>query len=428
MWLVIAVLGAALTVTLIFAGRMRTRLNAAQQRVLGQEAEYQQVLDRLKENDLRLRTIIETEPECVKLQTADGILLEINPAGLRLMGADQPEDIIGKLIYTIVAPEYLDMYQTNVRRVFDGEAVIYAFKATTLKGQVVWMETHAVPMRDARGNIYALLGITRDITEHRQAEEQARRHQSELARVARLSIMGEMATGIAHEVNQPLAAISNFARGCLRRLRSANVNPADLIEPLLEVCEQAERASEILRHVRDFVRKSELQMKPIDINLVVQAAVKFNDLEARQHDAVVRLELQAQLPPVQADAIMLEQVIGNLVRNAFEAMAEACSPLREVTVRTFAVNGHAIEIEVSDTGPGIDGTVIDHVFDQFFTTKKEGIGMGLSISRSIIESHGGRVRAESGRTGGVTFRITLPIALPPPMTLPTTETKATLHA
>lgn len=410
MWVAIVVLGGALAVSLTLVAIMLRRLRDAQRRVLDKETEYQKVLDRLTENDSRLRAIIESEPECVKLQTADGTVLEVNPAGLKLMGADRPEDIIGKLIYIIVAPEYVDIYRKNMGRVFSGETVIYEFKAITLKGKTAWLETHAVPMRDARGTIYALLGITRDITEHRQAEEQARRHQTELARVARLSTMGEMATGIAHELNQPLSAIATFARGCIRRLRSDNMNPADLFEPLKEVCEQAERASAILTHVRDFVRKSELQVKPLDIKQIVHTVVKFTELEARQQGAIVRLDLNVQLPRVQADAIMIEQVICNLVRNALEAMTEAKSHRREVTISARPFHDDAVEIEVGDTGPGIDGALIDQVFDQFFTTKPEGIGMGLSISRSIIESHGGRVRAESGKDGGATFRFTLPIS------------------
>jgi C4-dicarboxylate-specific signal transduction histidine kinase len=231
-----------------------------------------------------------------------------------------------------------------------------------------------------------------------------------LTHVARLSTMGEMATGIAHELNQPLSAIANFARGCLRRLRSDHLDPSELIKPLEEVCEQAVRASEILSHVRDFVRKSELQLKPADINHIVHSIVKFNELEARQYGATVTLALAQHLPQIQADAIMIEQVICNMVRNAFEAMAEAHSPQREVYISTRAIEGDAIEIEVVDTGPGIDGAVIDQVFDQFFTTKAEGVGMGLSISRSIIEMHGGRVRAESGKQGGTTFRFTVPIS------------------
>jgi PAS domain S-box-containing protein len=406
----ITVLGVALTVSLTLVAVMLLRLREAHRRVIDKETEYQKVLDHLTQNDSRLRAIIESEPECVKLQTADGTVLEVNPAGLKLMGADRPEDIVGKLIYSIVAPEYIDIYRKNMARVFSGETVIYEFKSITLKGKMAWLETHAVPMRDTRGTIYALLGITRDITEHRQAEEQARRHQMELTHVARLSTMGEMATGIAHELNQPLSAIANFTRGCLRRLGSDNMDPTDLIGPLEEVCDQAERASAILRHVRDFARKSELQMKPLDINHIVHTVVKFTDLEARQHGAIVRLNLDVELPRVQVDAIMIEQVICNMVRNAFEAMADAKSQRREVTICTRPFGGDAIEIEVGDTGPGIDGAVIDQVFDQFFTTKPEGIGMGLSISRSIIESHGGRVRAESGKDGGTTFRFTVPLS------------------
>jgi len=410
MWYGLVVLGGALTAALIGLALAHRRLREAEHRVRDQEAEHQRVLDRLKENEYRLRAIIESEPECVKLQAADGTVLEINPAGLALVDAERPEDIIGKRIYCIVAPEYTEFYRENMRRVFAGEAVVYEFRAITLKGRTSWMETHAVPLRDARGAIYALLGITRDITQHKQAAEQARRFQAELARVARLSTMGEMATGIAHELNQPLSAIANFARGCIRRLHSDNMDPGELVEPLEEVCEQAERAGEILRHVRDFVRKSELQLEPVDINQTVRTLVKFTELETRQHGATVNLDLDAEVPRVRADAIMIEQVICNLVRNAVEAMAEAQSRRREVTIRTRPVDDDIVEIEIVDTGPGIDEAVIDQVFDQFFTTKPEGVGMGLSISRSIIESHGGRVRAESGRNGGATFRFTLQAA------------------
>ena len=289
MLLGLVALGGALTVALIALAAVLLRLREAQQRVRDKEAAHLGVLERLQENEYRLRTIIESEPECVKLQAADGTVLEINPAGLRLLDAARPEDIIGKKIYDVVAQEFRYIYRENMRRVFEGEAVVYEFKAITLKGRTAWMETHAVPLRDARGAVYALLGITRDITEHKWAEEQGRRHQTELARVARLSTMGEMATGLAHELNQPLSAIANFARGCIRRLRSGDMAPADMIEPLEEVYEQAERAGEIMRHVRDFVRKSEPRMTAVDINQVVRSVVKFTELEARQHETIVTL-------------------------------------------------------------------------------------------------------------------------------------------
>lgn len=383
------------------------RLREAQRKIEERESRHETVLDRLQENEYRLRAIIESEPECVKLQGEDGTVLEINPAGLRLVDANQPADIIGRKIFSVVSPEFVDIYRDNIRRVFAGESVVYEFRAITLKNRVAWMETHAVPLRDARGKIYALLGITRDITEHKLAEEQARRHQTELARVARLSIMGEMATGIAHELNQPLSAIANFSRGCIRRLRHGSMTPAELIEPLEEVCEQAERAGDILRHVRDFVRKQEPKLRQVDINQIVRAVVKFTEHEARQHRVLILLELDRELPKIPADAIMIEQVMVNLIRNAIEAITEANPSVREIRIHTHPLGGEAVEVEIADSGPGIDGEVIDQIFDQFFTTKQDGIGMGLAISRSIIEAHGGSVRAESRRDGGAILRFSL---------------------
>lgn len=410
LWLALVVLGGSLAASLIFLGALLGRLRETERRLDEKESRHETVLDRLQENEFRLRTIIESEPECVKLQAEDGTVLEINPAGLRLVDANQPADIIGRKIFSVVAPEYFDIYRENMRRVFAGEAVVYEFRAITLKNRVAWMETHAAPLRDARGNIYALLGITRDITEHKQAEEQARRHQTELARVARLSTMGEMATGIAHELNQPLSAIANFSRGCIRRLRSGGMSPQELIVPLEEVCEQAERAGDILRHVRDFVRKREPRLKSLDVNQIVRAVVKFTEHEARHQCTHVRLNLDPLLPKVAADAIMIEQVIVNLVRNAIEAMTEVTPSRREIVIQTRLFESDSVEVEVADTGPGIEGGLIDQVFDQFFTTKPEGVGMGLAISRSIIESHGGKIRAESSRDGGAILRFTLKIS------------------
>lgn len=400
--LVLLALGAALVSSLILATYLMFRLRDARCLIEQQKAEHKLVHDRLAENEYRLRTIIESEPECVKLQAADGTVLEINPAGLRLLDAKNQCDVVGQRIYRFVAPEDCDLYRENMDRVFAGESVVYEFRGITLSGRTCWMESHAVPLRDASGEIYALLGITRDITEHKDVAESTRRHQTELARVARLSTMGEMATGIAHELNQPLAAIANFARGCIRRVRAGDMNQNDLLAPLTEVCEQAERAGEILRHVREFVRKRELDLVSVDINQIVRTVVKFTEMEAFQQGAIVRLDLMEDLPRVQADTIMLEQVLYNLARNAFEAMAEELTNKRVVTIRTRYEASEGVMIEVSDTGPVVEPDIVEQMFDQFFSTKPEGVGMGLSISRSIIESHGGRLSVKVGVNGGVT--------------------------
>lgn len=410
MWLLAAVVVCgALAATAIGLVVARARLHEAEQRVRDQESQQEGISARLRENENRLRAIIESEPECMKLQAANGTVLEINPAGLALVEADAPGDIIGKPIYLLVAPESRDVYRSHVRRVFEGESVAYEFRLVTLKGRSRWMQTHAAPLRDAGGAIYALLAITRDITERKLAEEHARRHQIELARVAWLSTMGEMATALAHELNQPLSAIAAFARGCTRRLRAGTATLQDLREPLDSIGEQAERAGEVIRHVREFVRRRELALGRVDVNQIARSLAHLAEIDARQHEAVLRLELAPHLPSVVADPIMVEQVIGNLVRNAIDAMTEACSPRREITLRTAQRNG-AVEVEVVDTGPGLAAAAIEQVFDPFFTTKADGVGMGLSISRSIVEAHGGCIGVDSVAGSGATFRFSLPLA------------------
>lgn len=409
LWLAAVVVCGALAAALIGLAVARARLHEALQRVRDQASQHEDVAARLRENEHRLHAIIESEPECMKLQAANGTVLEINPAGLALVEADSPGDIVGKPIYLLVAPECRDVYRANVRRVFAGEPVVYEFRLVTLKGRSRWMETHAAPVRDARGGVSALLAITRDITERKAAEERARRHQIELARVARLSTMGEMATALAHELNQPLSAIAAFARGCTRRLRAGTATLDELREPLDAIGEQAERAGDVIRHVREFVRRRELVLAAADVNQIARSVAHFAEIDARQHDAVVRLDLAPRLPPAQADSIMVEQVIGNLVRNAIDAMTEARSPQREITLRTAQRDG-AVEVEVADTGPGIAADLADQVFEPFFTTKHDGVGMGLSISRSIVEAHGGRIAVDGAAGGGATFRFSLPLA------------------
>ncbi|MBE2243011.1 MAG: PAS domain S-box protein [Burkholderiaceae bacterium] len=410
-WLGVVALSGALVAATIVLVLSQARLREAVQRVSEQESQQVGMSNRLRENEYRLRAIIESEPECMKLQAANGTVLEINPAGLALLQADCPGDVIGKPIYLLVASEYRDAYRENVRLVFEGESVVYEFRLVTLKGRSRWMETHAAPLRDAHGAIYAMLAITRDITDRKLAEERARHHQNELARVARLSTMGEMATALAHELNQPLSAIANYAHGCTRRVRAGIATLDELEEPLDAIGEQAERAGAVIRHIRDFVRRREIALEAVDINQVVRSVAQFAEIEARQYETSIRLDLAHGLPAVLADPIMIEQVIANLVRNAIDAMVDANSPRREISVRTLPTSRAAVEVEVSDTGPGIDAAFADQVFTPFFSTKHEGVGMGLSISRSIIESHGGSIGIDSRPGGGAKLRFSLPVAV-----------------
>jgi signal transduction histidine kinase len=240
-------------------------------------------------------------------------------------------------------------------------------------------------------------------------ETRSRQHQAELAHAARLHTLGEMAAGLAHELNQPLAAIVNYARGCALRLRAGDVEREQLIEVIEEMSEQALRAGEVLRRVREFARTGELHRERLDPTELVREAARLAEVDARRLGVAMRLESSGDTPPVEVDRIQVEQVILNLVRNGFEAMEVPRGP-RELRIRTSTTAHGEIEIAVSDTGTGLPEGVASRVFDPFYTTKPDGLGLGLAISRSIIEAHGGRLWASNGGRGA-TFHFTLPAAI-----------------
>jgi PAS domain S-box-containing protein len=247
-----------------------------------------------------------------------------------------------------------------------------------------------------------------DVTERKRAEEAARNHQAELTHVLRVTSMGEMAAGLAHEINQPLSAIANYAQGSVRRLRA---NPAD-VGPVLAVIDdiaaEALRAGEIIRRLRSLIRKEAPRQDWVDVNEVVGEVVRLLEPETRQHGVTVRVYADVQLPTVVVDRIQIEQVILNLVRNAVDAMLEV-SGRRELVIRTAAAGGDWVELSVRDTGPGLTAGVLERLFDPFFSTKPAGLGMGLSISRTIIEAHHGRLWVTSPAGGGADFHFTLPV-------------------
>ena len=250
-----------------------------------------------------------------------------------------------------------------------------------------------------------------DVTERKRAEEAARQHQAELTHVLRVTSMGEMAAGLAHEINQPLTAIASYAQGSVRRLRA---NPPQ-VEPVLAVIDdiaaEALRAGEIIRRLRSLIRKEAPRQDWVDLNEVVGEVVRLLEPEARQHGVTVRVHADARLPALVADRIQIEQVILNLVRNAVDAMREV-EGRRELDIRTAAVGDDAVELSVRDSGPGLSAALLEHIFEPFFSTKSAGLGMGLSISRTIIEAHQGRLWATSSVGGGANFHFTLPAPTP----------------
>jgi two-component system sensor kinase FixL len=252
------------------------------------------------------------------------------------------------------------------------------------------------------------VGTLHDVTERRRAQNQMRETQERLTHVARLSTMGEMTSGLAHELNQPLTAIAMYAQAAERLMTQAHPGEEDVISALHHIATQALRAGEIIRRLRAMVRNRETREEQVDLNELLQELVVLAEADARLHHVHVRLDLASTPPKVMADPIQLQQVLLNLVRNAIEAVADLETPRRTVTLRTAPTPVGDAEISVTDLGPGVDPGIRERLFDAFFTTKPEGTGLGLAISRSIIENHGGRLAQRPNEPVGSCFYFTLP--------------------
>jgi C4-dicarboxylate-specific signal transduction histidine kinase len=252
--------------------------------------------------------------------------------------------------------------------------------------------------------------MARDISARKQAEEQERQHLAELTRAWHANAMGEMASGLAHELNQPLCAIQNYASGCLRLAGKTPVDMDVLRNSIGQIGEQAERAAGIIKRIRGLVGKREPRRTTLDVKALLNDAVSMIEKEATRNNVTVVPELAARLPRIQADDVEIEQVALNLMRNAIEAMGDDGLAERTLTIATSRPDEGTIEVAIKDTGRGLSPKLSGTVFDSFFTTKEEGLGIGLSLSRRIVEAHGGRLWAESDGQSGATFRFTLPVA------------------
>lgn len=247
-----------------------------------------------------------------------------------------------------------------------------------------------------------------DELERQSACAARQQHHSELARVSRLSTIGEMAASLAHELNQPLTGAINYSSGCLRLLRKGEADTGKLMDAMERAVEGATLAADIIRHVREFVQKSEVQHSAVDLNSAVRDVIALIDQEASRHHVEIQLELAEDLPAVEGNLIQLEQVILNFLRNGIDAIDAAGHARRQLTIATSRYEGR-VKLTASDTGEGIPDAALARIFDAFYTTKSDGMGIGLSISRSIIESHQGRVSARSLPGGGAELSFDLPV-------------------
>jgi PAS domain S-box-containing protein len=360
----------------------------------------------LAESERRRATILSTARDGIVSIDAYGQILSANPAAERIF--ERPGCLlIGFDIHGMIdrAPNEPPLINRIVSSRSAG-VTTWELDARRADGQVFPIELSVGLSEPADVEQYTL--VIRDITLRRKTEARARQHQAELAHVSRVSLAGEMAGALAHELSQPLTAIAAFARGCLRLLAGPVPEPEALYEGVSEVVQQAERAGDVLGRLREFMRGGASQRALVEVGPLIDTAVGLARAEAVQNEIEIEVRVDPGLPAILADHIQIEQALLNLLRNAIDAIAIAGSEERLIVLEAHCKGFHAIQISVADSGPGVIDEVANSLFEPFVTTKPEGMGMGLSISRSIVESHGGRLRMVQNVGSGATFVFDLP--------------------
>jgi two-component system sensor kinase FixL len=284
------------------------------------------------------------------------------------------------------------------------------YQVSLRDGQVRHLHHIAQAVQDANGRVTKHVGTMHDVTDRRHAEDEARQLQERLTHFSRLSTMGEMAAGLAHEINQPLSAIATYAQASQRFLKQPEPDLDEVVAALEQINAQALRAGEVIRRLRNFVKNREVKREAVNCSRLLDDLRMLAETDARLHDIRLRLDVDDALPTVYADPIQLQQVVLNLVRNAIDAMADAPEDRREVVLMTRRSEDGEIEITVADHGSGLVPEATEHLFNPFFTTKSGGTGLGLAISKSIVRAHGGRLWHTPNEGSGARFHFTLPVS------------------
>lgn len=345
----------------------------------------------------------------MRARDLNGRVTYVNSAFCRMVGWEAGDLVGATPPMPYWAPEEVESYQAMFDAVQRGEGSGHGFELILCRrdGERFKVLVYEAPLIDSEGQQAGWMASIVDITERERAADLSRQQQERLQRTARLITMGEMASTLAHELNQPLSAIASYAAGCLNRLASGNVPAEELEGPLIRLGAQAQRAGQIIRRIHDFVRKNTPLVAPCALNRVIEGAIGFVEADARKHGIRVIVRPDPADPEVLADRILIEQVMLNLARNAMEAMSNTPWFLREIEV-SITSSPSVVTVRVADHGGGIPPDVAKGLFTPFFSTKEEGMGMGLNICRSIIESHRGRLWHEPNPGGGSAFIFTLP--------------------
>ncbi len=353
--------------------------------------------------DARLAAIVESSDDAILAKDLHGVILSWNRAAERLFGYTASE-VFGKPITIIFPPDRLEEEAAILKQIGRGERVDHYETARRRKdGQIIHVSVTASPIRNASGKVTGVSTTMRDLTGRNVRDQQILELQAELAHVQRLNELGHVVSTLVHEVSQPLTAISNYVNACRRLVETED---QERIQSVLQrITDQTNRTRGIVERLRDFVKKRDVQMRAETLSQVIEEAIALTRASVR--DRGLRLTVETDPPGVRVeiDKIQVQQVLFNLLRNAIEAMQD--QPTRDLLVASRLVQGGMVEISVADTGPGLVDEVRAKLFQPFITTKPNGMGVGLSVCRAIVESHGGLLWADDNLSRGTIFRFTV---------------------
>jgi two-component system sensor kinase FixL len=340
-----------------------------------------------------------------------GIVRLVNQRAVRVLGRQSADIVGGSWVDACVAPDDRALARNAFRSTLmnaSDEPQGYEYHVRSADGEDRFITWRCVALRDASDVATGVMLSGEDATDQRRAEGEAHRALERMNNVSRLATMGEMAAGISHELNQPLAAIANYAQACTRLIRLPSPDVPVIAGAIEQIAGQALRAGEIIKRIRSLVRNEDVRRETQDINSLIREVHALLASDARVHDGSLALELADDLPMVTVDGVQIQQVLMNLVHNAFEAGGEHGSAAFEVRIATRRVESGDVEVSVNDLGPGLPRDTEQRIFEPFFTTKPTGTGLGLAISRSIIKAHEARLEYRANHPRGACFFFILP--------------------